>query len=241
VTRETDLYHPVKALLEARGYEVKAEIKGCDVVAVKTDSALVIVELKLIFSLDLVLQGISRQNMTSDVYLAVLAPDTPTKRKNWRQRQKGYVKLCRQLGLGLMQVSPAPEPNGQVTVLLDPKPYAPRKNTARTTRLVAEFKRRAGDPNTGGINRSTIMTAYRQDALRCAAVMSEKREMKLADIRSQAAVQNAASILQKNYYGWFERTARGVYCLSTTGRESLTENCDALPESLIIGNKSDTD
>ncbi|USG61979.1 DUF2161 family putative PD-(D/E)XK-type phosphodiesterase [Sneathiella marina] len=228
MTKETDLYHPVKSLLEAKGYEVKAEVKGCDVVGVKEGSPVVIIELKLLFSLELVLQGINRQNMTDDVYMAVLAPDTALKRKNWRARQRGYVKLCRQLGLGLMTVAPEPLPQGVVSVLLDPKPYAPRKSNARKTRLVAEFQRRKGDPNTGGTNRTKIMTAYRQDALRCAQALVTEKAMKVADIRKAAAVQNAASILQKNHYGWFERTARGIYCLTSAGHESLAANKEVL-------------
>lgn len=224
MTKETALYQPVKSLLEAKGYEVKAEVKGCDVVGVKDGCPIVIVELKLLFSLDLILQGINRQNMTDDVYMAVLAPNTTLKRKNWRGRQRGFVKLCRQLGLGLMTVAVEPRPEGIVTVLLDPKAYAPRKSKARKTRLVTEFQKRSGDPNTGGINRAQIMTAYRQDALRCATVLGNKKEMKVAEIRQEAAVQNAASILQKNHYGWFERASRGVYCLTAVGRESLLIN-----------------
>lgn len=237
MTKETDLYHPVKSLLEAKGYEVKAEVKGCDVVGVKDECPIVIVELKLLFSLDLVLQGINRQNMTDDVYIAVPAPNTALKKKNWRRRQRGYVKLCRLLGLGLMTVVVEPAPHGIVTVLLDPKPYAPRKSKARKTRLVAEFQRRKGDPNTGGTNRTKIMTAYRQDALRCALVLEKETQMKVADIRNEAAVQNAASILQNNHYGWFERIARGVYCLTSVGRDSLQANTDILP---VLGNEDET-
>lgn len=228
MTREADLYLPVKAMLETRGYEVKAEVKGCDVVGTKTDAPVVIVELKLIFSLDLVVQGIRRQSLTDDVYLAVLAPDTPLKRKNWRARQKGYLTLCQKLGLGLMQVSAAPDGDGNLRVLLDPKPYAPRKNGRKKTQLIAEFKARAGDPNIGGVNRAKIMTAYRQDALRCAAVLEKKEAMKVSEIKAETGVQNTASILQKNHYNWFERTARGVYCLSEDGRDSLRNNKDAV-------------
>ena len=32
---EVDLYEPVKALLEGQGYEVKGEVRDCDVVAVR--------------------------------------------------------------------------------------------------------------------------------------------------------------------------------------------------------------
>ena len=47
---ESDLYAPVKAFLEAQGYEVKGEVTGCDVVATRGGEPPVIVELKLAFS-----------------------------------------------------------------------------------------------------------------------------------------------------------------------------------------------
>ena len=43
---ETSLYAPVKAFLEAQGYQVKAEVRHCDVVARRGDEPPVIVELK---------------------------------------------------------------------------------------------------------------------------------------------------------------------------------------------------
>ncbi len=214
--QETDLYPPVKEFLTSLGYEVKAEVKGCDVVARKEDAPTVIVELKTSFSLDLVLQGIDRQNLTDDVYLAIPAPNTPQKRKNWRSKQRDIQKLCRKLGLGLILVS---VDKGDVVALLDPAPYAPRKNKRKETRLVAEFNRRAGDPNTGGSTRKTIVTAYRQDAMRCADLLKKNGPMKVADLRAQSGADNAASILQKNHYGWFERVSRGVYTLTEKGAE----------------------
>jgi hypothetical protein len=43
--RETDLYAPVKVWLEGHGYEVHAEVHGCDPTATRGDD-LVVVELK---------------------------------------------------------------------------------------------------------------------------------------------------------------------------------------------------
>ena len=48
---ESDLYAPVKALLEGQGYVVKGEVRGCDVVAVRGGEPPVIVELKRVFGL----------------------------------------------------------------------------------------------------------------------------------------------------------------------------------------------
>ncbi len=228
MAKETDLYAPVKAMLEAKGYDVKAEVTGCDVVAVKDDEPMVIVELKLAFSIDLVLQGIQRQSLVDDVYLGVHAPDTPAKRKNWRSRQRGYVKLCRMLGLGLMLVDPSAAMKRQTKVLADPAPYTPRKNKRRQTRLMMEFMARTGDPNTGGTNRTKIITAYRQDALRCAAALEGRGNLKVSEIRDAAGVEKAAAILQKNHYGWFERVDRGIYRLSPAGGDGLRYFAEAV-------------
>jgi hypothetical protein len=226
---ETALYEPVKTMLEARGYEVKAEVNSCDVVAQKADAPTVIVELKLSFNLDLLLQGVERLNLADDVYLAVPVPNTAGKRRNWRSKQRGYLKLCRRLGLGLMQIDLTRQPARQVKVLLDPTPYNPRKNKRRQTQLMAEFANRAGDPNTGGSTRTKIVTAYRQDALRCALTLQGQEDMKVAAIRAEADVTKTASILQKNHYGWFERCGHGRYRLSEAGLQALELYNDILP------------
>ncbi len=230
VTNETDLYAPVKALLESQGYEVKAEVNDCDVVALKDSAATVIVELKLAFTLDLVLQGVNRLAVSDDVYLAVAAPETAAKRKNWRKRQRDLLKLCRLLGLGLITVDLDPNVRHPAKVLLDPKPYTPRKNKRQQTQLLTEFESRTGDPNIGGTTRTKIVTAYRQDALRCAVALQTAGEMKLADIRKQTGVANAAGIFQKNHYEWFERVNRGIYTLTPAGKLALDYYAALLPD-----------
>src|SRR5258708_26072241 len=61
-TRETSLYLPVKRFLEGLGFEVKGEICGCDLFAIRGPEPplVVIAELKLRFNLELVLQGFNR-------------------------------------------------------------------------------------------------------------------------------------------------------------------------------------
>ena len=45
----------------------------------------------------------------------------------------------------------------------------------------------------------------------------------IPELRNKTGVQNTASILQKNFYGWFSRLDRGVYELSPTGIQSSKE------------------
>jgi hypothetical protein len=67
------------------------------------------------------------------------------------------------------------------------------------------------------------MTAYRQEALRCAARL-EAGPATLREIRAGGDVPRAGPILQTNVYGWFERVGRGVYALSPRGRGALDED-----------------
>src|SRR4030095_8721134 len=119
---ESELYAPVKALLEEQGYVVKGEVRGCDVVAVRGGEPPVIVELKRAFGLGLVLQGIDRLAASDRVYLAV---------GQWPKRMKNVRKLCRRLGLGLIVVGA-----GRADIVLDPLPYRPRLNKYKASRLL---------------------------------------------------------------------------------------------------------
>ena len=104
VLNETDLYAPVKKLLEEQGYTVRAEVDRCDLVAVRGGEPPVIVELKRRFALSLVYQGIERQRITDAVYLAVAAPTGRKARAIWNRNRGAVLQLCRRLGLGLMTV-----------------------------------------------------------------------------------------------------------------------------------------
>ncbi len=210
--RETDLYPPVKALLESQGYEVKGEVGAADVVAVRGgDDAPVIVELKTGFSLALIHQAIARQSITDAVYIAVVRAPGGV----FGKALKANVMLCRRLGLGLMTVRLS---DGLVELHCDPAPYRPRKSPRRKSRLLREFARLEGDPNTGGATRSGLVTAYRQDALRCAAMLAEAGPAKAAQVAAAARVPQARRLMADNHYGWFERVARGVYGLTEEGR-----------------------
>ena len=221
--RETDLYPPFKAFLEAQGYAVKSEVEGCDVVAFRGEEPPVIVELKTAFSLSLVLQGIARQSVTDNVYLAVPRFSRRTGRRN------DALALCRRLGLGLVTVRLAPAPF--VEALLDPAEYRPRRRASGHGRLLREFQRRVGDPNEGGSTRRRIMTAYRQDALRCAAYLALHGPTKAAVVAGAVGVARAGIMMRVDHYGWFERpggTPRGFYGLTPRGRAALEEYADVV-------------
>lgn len=209
--RESDLYPALKAFLEAQGYVVKAEIGACDLLAVRGDEPPLLVEMKLTFSLALVMQGVARQAITDAVYLAVPVSGD----RGWKLRYRDIIALCRRLGLGLLAVK-----GETVEPHLDPAPYAPRKNTRQAGALLKEFHRRVGDPNQGGTTGIKRMTAYRQDALRC-GVGLWAGPLKASVLAKAAGVSRAATILRDDHYGWFQRVERGIYALTDNGRADL--------------------
>jgi hypothetical protein len=141
---ESSLYLPVKRFLEKLGFEVKGEVCGCDLVALASGepSALVVCELKLTFSLELILQAVDRSAVCDEVWLAVGA----SRRGRGREHDPRARKLCRLLGVGLLSVST----KGKVEVLVEPVPWRPRRDAKRRSRIVEEHRRRQGDPTLGG-------------------------------------------------------------------------------------------
>ena len=134
--KESALYPPIKTYLESQGYTVKSEIGHLDLLAIRGEEPPIVVELKTSFSLTLILQGVERQTLFDQVYLAV-----PVQTKGWTLRYKDVIRLCRRLGLGLLAVK-----GTTVEAHLDPGPHTPRKNVPKSARLLREFDRRTGDP-----------------------------------------------------------------------------------------------
>lgn len=219
--KETDLYSPIKAMLEKQGYDVKGEVGPVDIVAVRDAENPVIVELKTGFSLSLFHQAIDRQSMTDTVYVAV-------PRGSGRVFQKmlnNNKSLCRRLGLGLITVRLK---DCFVEVHLDPMPYKPRGSKHRKVRLLREFEKRVGDPNEGGATRKGLITAYRQDALRCLAFLSANGPTKAALVAAEAQVDRARRIMADDHYGWFERVATGIYDVTPKGINAVSDYASEL-------------
>jgi len=209
---ETALYLPIKSFLEAAGYAVKGEIGGCDLVGL-TDGeppVVVICELKMTFNLELILQAVDRAAASDEVWIAARV----SAKGKGREGDRRFRDLCRRLGFGMLAVSD----NDLVDIIVSPVAPMPRKNARRRSRLVDEHRRRKGDPALGGSTRKPIMTAYRQQALACAAAIKSGVQ-RPKDMRE--AAPKAPQILRDNVYGWFERIDRGIYALTELGTEAL--------------------
>ncbi len=179
----------------------------------------IIVEMKTGFTLSLFHQAIKRQIMTDQVYIAVPRktgkPALVAIRRN--------KMLCRRLRIGLLTVRMK---TGQVDMHCEPKPFIPKKQKAKKTKLLKEFASRHGDPNAGGMTSVGMMTSYRQGALRCAKVLHDEGACKGSYVAKMAGFEKATSLMAANHYGWFERVDKGIYGLTREGAQALEDNAD---------------
>jgi len=215
--QETDLYQPIKNHLLQLGFEVKGEIKNCDIVA-KKEELLIIIELKLTLNITLLLQAVDRFSVADTVYIAI-----PKQCTLYKKQSKQVKKLVKRLGIGLIIVDLQPTEQ-YVEVVFDPQDYTPRKNKRKQGALLKEFNLRIGDTQKGGATRSKAgLTAYRQRSIRVAEYLLKQPIAKGADIKKAIGEPQATLFLRDNYYGWFDKVERGVYKLSEQGREELPE------------------
>jgi len=225
---ETALYLPVKRFLEDLGFTVKGEIGGCDLVGLSDDNPPIVVigELKLTFNLELILQAVDRAPAGDEVWIAAKM----SAHGKGRECDARYRNLCRRLGFGMLGVTD----RDRVEVLVKPPTTNPRREPKKRSRLVAEHQRRQGDPAAGGSTRTPIMTAYRQQALACASALADGPR-RVRELRVWCP--DAGKILLNNFYGWFERSERGIYGLTKIGQAALkrwpqqTLSVDAEPKS----------
>lgn len=212
--KESDLYLPLKQYLESQNYEVKGEVYDCDVVAVRGCEAPVIVELKLSFNLDVLLQGIERLTLSSLVYIGI-----PHDSKSFKKKRKPALKLLKMLGFGLILIDSV---KNKVEVILDPTEYKPRKIKQKKEKLLDEFQSRIGDPNLGGMSsKKGVLTSYRQKALKIALYLQEHGESKASLLAKDLDEPKARDIMYNNYYSWFERVGSGIYTLTSKGKDDI--------------------
>ena len=220
--KEEDLYLPVKKLLEQGGYEVKAEVGSCDVIA-KRGETVVAVELKKTLNLDVILQATLMQKTSDLSFVAVPKPS----QKYFNKRFNNICHLLRRLELGLILVTQTKK-ELYADIFIEPVPFerdaSIRKAKKRKLMLLNEFKERSGDYNVGGSARKKRITAYRERAIQIAVLLSKNGPMSTKTLRENGTnPKNTTSILADNHYGWFERVSHGVYSLTKQGEAELNE------------------
>lgn len=230
VAREEELYNPIKKYYEQLGFTVKSEVLHCDLVAVHQDSAeTIIVEMKKTFNLALLLQGVERLRLNSQVVLAVERNRKKSGAHN--QRFGDLTELCRMLGLGLMTVTFYKTKPPVIELLCQPGD-PPQRGVRRKkqAQLLTEFRERSGDYNVGGSTGRKLVTAYREKALRCAYALHTSGPLAPSQVAAITGYRRSGETLRNNYYGWFDRIARGKYSLRPEGAAALSEYGNVIAE-----------
>lgn len=214
---EVDLYKPIQIYFIKEGYQVYGEVKDCDMAAVKDDE-LVIIELKLTLSVDLLIQATKRQLLTDFVYIAIPKPKYSLRSKRWT----GICNLVRRLNLGLIIVSFSGK-SKKIDIILDPTTTNQSKSKRKRKMLLTEIDGRSADYNVGGSTRTKIMTAYKENCLQIASYLEQVGPLSPKTLVGMGTGAKTSSILAKNFYGWFERIKRGTYVISEKGVQELKE------------------
>ena len=214
---ESDLFLPVKTLFENLGYSVNAEVKDCDVTAVK-DGVLVITELKKNLSVTLLAQGLKRQKTGAVTYIAVPKPKNYSKKKF---RDTLFVIQKLELGLIFVNLKGA---HSYAEIICDPTLFSPpRANKTKFKSIMREIDGRSIDMNTGGVTGRKIATAYTEKCIHIACILDIYGELSPKQIREYGGSDDCGRILYFNAFGWFSHERKGVYSINDVGRRGLME------------------
>ena len=216
IKKETELYPYIKKWFEDKGYTVHAEVKDCDLTAIK-DNELIIAEFKRGLTIELLLQGVVRQKSAEKVYLVIQKP--PVKYR----KLLDILYILKKLDLGLLLVDFEDSENAEVEEALEPKQSSRVNKKSRKRRMIVkESTLRATDGNCGGSNQKKLLTLYRERSIFIACCLEKFGELSPEDLRKLGSSKRRTNtILAANFYGWFTRIRRGLYCLSDEGKKAL--------------------
>lgn len=221
---EIDLYEPIKEYFTLQGYDVYGEVNECDIAAVK-EQELILIEMKLTLNIDLLMQATKRQRLTNQVYVAIPKPNISFRSKKW----KDTCHLVRRLELGLIIVS-FKEEVAQAETLFHPTSFDRKKSMQRSGKkrsdMLKEMEGRLSDFNIGGSSQTKIITAYKENCIHIACCLLHYGSLSPKTLRKMGTGEKTLTILNKNYYGWFNRVSRGMYMINDIGKNEL----DVIPE-----------
>ena len=214
---ESSMYKPIEEYFTSNGYKVNAEVNGCDVVATRNDE-IVVIEMKVHFSLELVYQAIERQKITNIVYVAIPRMTKFSKYEN-------MLKLLKRLELGLIVVS-MDSPIPKMEVVLCPSNSKVLRASKMKEKVIEEVRGRTfANLNEGGSRAKRLNTAFREKSIKVACSLERAGICSATDlVRTYGCGQDTINILYHNYYGWFDRVSRGNYSLSEKGKNDLLED-----------------
>ncbi len=221
IKKETELYPHVKKWFENNGFTVHAEVKNCDLTAVK-DNELIIAELKRGLTIELLLQGVARQKSAEKVYIVIQKPSI-----KYRKLQD-IMYILKKLDLGLLLVDFEDCENATVEEALIPgMSFRVNKNSRKRRMILKESQLRATDGNSGGSNQKKLLTLYRERSIFIACCLEKFGTLSVEDLRKLGnSKHKTGTILQANFYGWYDRVKRGWYTLSDEGKKGLENFSD---------------
>lgn len=213
--KETDLYLPIKKYLLDQGYEVNGEVLNCDITATKDDE-LIIIELKKSLNLQLILQAVNRQKYADSVYVAIAEPPKKRHSKSWQSSQH----LLKRLEIGLITVTFL-KSSTRINVIFHPEEYKPRRSHKKRYSILKEINNRTYDKNIGGSTKTKILTAYRENCIFIACCLQKYGPLSPSKLRKLGTGEKTLSILNKNFYNWFDRIEKGIYKINKLGKKEI--------------------
>lgn len=202
---EADLYPIAARYFSSLGFAVKGEVCGCDLVAVKDDT-IIVAELKKTFNIKLLYQSVRRLAITDQVYAIIPKPKGRQKMSFWQM----IKSLARRLNIGLLVID-----GNEVMVIAEPGDFTGRVLARHRNRVLKEFNGRRVSENTGGVTGVKLQTAYLESAIHISVLLKKHKAMQPAQLIKIGVSANAQQILYNNHYGWFEKSARGLYKLKS--------------------------
>jgi hypothetical protein len=216
--KETDIYEPIKRLLEIEGYHIKAEVNHVDIYGIK-ESQTIAVELKTQISLKLIYQALERKKVADSVFIGV--PEAAVKSHG---KEIKYLKnLLTQLGIGMIVTK-----DDDAYVLLEAKQSSMKKRSnVKKRKTIKEFNQRENHQNIGGTNGKKI-TAYKEQMIRVAVMLKKMKTASPKELMAHTGINKTPQILQANYDGWFKKVSRGIYSLTEQGEVELYQYLEIL-------------
>lgn len=226
--KEVDLYEPCKQWLEKKGCEVRGEVRDIDILGIYPPECTIGIEMKVALNLEVINQAVQRQKLVDYVYVATIHNSKTVSNK----RTKLTMDTLKRLNVGWLTVNFNAKPP-RVQVLLDAQAFdferSRNSKKKEKERLIKEFHSRSLDLNRGGSTRKKLMTAYREEALKIAYLLSleEVSTVRALKLKGSHATKTS-SILNSNFYHWFVKVEKGVYSLSEAGYKAIEEYCDMI-------------
>ncbi len=213
--KEYEMFPMIKNYFESMGYKVNAEVKDCDVTAVRGEE-LVIVEMKTSLNITVLYQALERKKITPNVYIAV-----PKPKKNFRKSIQKMKDLLGKLQMGLLIIDMV---NKACVAYIEPTvDKSQRENKVKKAKVVKEISRREVDENMGGVTKTKILTAHKELGIALCVVIQKEGVVTSKTLREKYDFdKDVNKYLYTNFYRWYRKVGTATYELSTEGKLQLT-------------------